>query len=133
MRDVVEAPGDIRVQHEFRLIADSVEDGFFGILSATAWAKPITVWFKVGFPFGQDATGANRNYAACFPLVTSFHTRKRHCKMGRYDPAFKRGRCGWKCSEMGPKAERKRWARLADLDKEAIVMNHLGHRQAFLE
>ena len=34
--------------------------------------------------------GANRNYAACFPLVTSFHTRKRACKIARYSSALKR-------------------------------------------
>ena len=45
------APGDIRVQHKFWLIADGVKDGFFGILGAAAWAKSITVGFKVGFPF----------------------------------------------------------------------------------
>ena len=51
MRDVIEASGDIGVQHEFRLVANRVKDGFFGILSATAWAKSIAVWFKAGFPF----------------------------------------------------------------------------------
>ncbi len=33
--------------------------------------------------------GANGNYAAFFTLVTSFHTRKRSCKMARYSPALK--------------------------------------------
>lgn len=51
MGDVIEAPGDIRIQHEFRLIADGVKDGFFGILGATAWAKPIAIGFKASFPF----------------------------------------------------------------------------------
>ncbi len=51
MRDVIEASGDIRIQHVLRLKADGVENGFFGILGATAWAKSIAVGFKVGFPF----------------------------------------------------------------------------------
>jgi hypothetical protein len=45
------ASGDMRVQHEFRLIADSIKDGFFRILGAAAWAKSIAVRFKAGFPF----------------------------------------------------------------------------------
>jgi hypothetical protein len=48
MGDVVEAPGDIRVQHEFRLPADRIKDGFFGILGASAWAESIAVNLSEG-------------------------------------------------------------------------------------
>ena len=49
-RCMIEATGDIRIQHEFGLIADGVKDGFFGILGATARTKSIAVRFKAGFP-----------------------------------------------------------------------------------
>ena len=53
-------------------------------------------------------------YATC---LTSFHCWNRPCKMARYSPARKRCLRGWKCPVMGPKAERKRCACLADLNR----------------
>src|ERR1700730_10583163 len=55
-------------------------------------------------------------YATKFTPVLSFHTRNLPCKMARESFTHKRCLCGWKCPAMGPKAERKRWACLADLN-----------------
>ena len=50
MGDVVEAPGDIRIQHVFRLEDNGVKDRFVGILGATAWARIRNYWVQNGLP-----------------------------------------------------------------------------------
>jgi hypothetical protein len=51
-----------------------------------------------------------------FTAIISFHSRNLPCKMARYSLAHKRCLRGWKCPAIGPKAERKRCACLADLN-----------------
>ena len=48
---MIEATGDIRIQHVFRLKTDRIEDGFFRILGAAAGSKSIAIGLEVGFPF----------------------------------------------------------------------------------
>jgi hypothetical protein len=65
----------------------------------------------------NEKWGGLYGYAICLTPVTIFHCWNRRCKMARYSPARKRCLCGWKCPVIGPKAERKRCACLADLNR----------------
>jgi len=65
----------------------------------------------------NEKWGGLWHYTTDVTPVTSFHCWNRSCKRARYSPACKRWRRGWKCPAIGPKAERKRWACLADLNR----------------
>jgi hypothetical protein len=70
--------------------------------------------------------GAHRNYAVCFLLITSLYSRKRCWEIARYAPAGKRGCCGWKCPESGPKAESQRCACGAEWNRRSFFARRLG-------
>ena len=58
----------------------------------------------------EPPTAMSSSYAAICRLVTSFQVWNRRARSRRYSAALSRCRRGLKCSRIGPKAARNRWA-----------------------
>lgn len=51
MINPVETFGDVGIQDIFGFVTDKIENSLNSIVGTPSWSEPITIWFKVGFPF----------------------------------------------------------------------------------
>jgi hypothetical protein len=62
---VIEASGDVSVQHVFRLAANPRVDRLECIMSGPAWAESVPGGFALGFPFRFQGLFPQRLVSAC--------------------------------------------------------------------